>query len=79
MITEQDLQDVRERLDQLEKSKRVDPPSPAKVSTRDKQCGGCLFFENAKCHRFPPYSGPDEDNFPTVTRYDWCGEWKPNK
>lgn len=71
MITEQDLQDVRERPDQLEKSKRVDP--------RDKQCGDCLFFENAQCHRFPTYSGPDEDNFPTVTRYDWCGEWKPKK
>ena len=38
------------------------------------ECGGCRFYLNGECRRFPPLNG-----FPTVRSDSWCGEWKEVK
>jgi hypothetical protein len=40
-------------------------------------CGGCLYWHQKQCHRFPPpyRAGALEGEWPVTTSYQWCGEW----
>jgi len=56
----------------------------------NKYCEDCKYFKNfeneefgttkGSCHRYPPlivYAFNEiETTFPTVSGYDYCGEWK---
>lgn len=76
-VTEEEIKDVRRHLSELEKTQRVPPLASPKIGMRDERCGNCRFYVDFECHRFPPYSGPEEDCWPLVPSTGWCGEWKP--
>jgi hypothetical protein len=53
------------------------------MSDSDKNCKNCLFYNNNKCHRFPPQVVFDSDPpgckvtyYPEVSENDHCGEFK---
>jgi len=56
---------------------------------KKKTCKYCKYYEDEKCHRFPPHTVVQEDikeggdimwyDFPEVGEYYWCGEFKRKK
>lgn len=46
-------------------------------SYKYKHCDKCKYNEKGKCHRYPCCGTGFTADYPTVSDFDWCGEFQP--